>query len=62
MKDPCYECDDHHTKFAPKVHPDAKSDTGKHLHADHQRAAGHPAKHSAGKMPSQLQPDHGPHR
>jgi len=54
-------CDDHHTKFAPKVHPDAKKDTGKHLH-EGARAAGHPAKHSSGKMPSQLQPDHGPHK
>ena len=55
------DCDDHHSYFAPKVHPEGGKKVDKHL-AEHQRGAGHPAKHSAGKMPSQLAPDHGPHR
>jgi hypothetical protein len=58
-------CEDHHKKFAGKKHPDRMhrpdmSEAG--WLPDHKRAAGHPAKHTAGKMPSQLNPDHGSHR
>lgn len=54
-------CEAHHEKFAGKAHPDGKHNNNKHLH-EHQRAAGHPAKHTKGQFPSQLQPDHGPHK
>jgi hypothetical protein len=54
-------CDDHHKTFAGKKHPDGKHNDGKHLH-DHQRAVGHPAMHTKGKLPSQLNPDMGPHK
>lgn len=54
-------CDDHHEMFAPKMHSEGTKNDSKHLH-DHQRGVGHPAKHTKGKMPSQLQPDHGPHK
>ena len=55
------ECPMHHEAFAPKVHADGTKFDGKHLH-DHKRGVGHPAHHTKGKMPSQLNPDHGPHK
>lgn len=54
-------CDDHHKAFAPKMHPDGKHKNNKEM-MEHQRGAAHPAKHTPGKLPSQLQPDHGPHK
>lgn len=57
-------CEDHSTKFAGLKHmdhPDHSKADGKHLHGDHERAAAHPAHHSKGMMPSQLNPEHGPH-
>lgn len=55
------DCCDHASQFAPKVHPDAKKNTGT-TKMDHQRAAAHPQHHTAGKMRSQMNPDHGPHK
>src|ERR1043166_9658780 len=55
-----FGCKDHHEEFAPHVHMDGGHHNNTHLH-DHQRGAGHPAHHTKGKMPSQLNPDHGPH-
>lgn len=55
------KCDAHHEAFAPKMHPEHMSKGDKHL-MEHQRGAAHPAKHTKGRMPSQLQPDHGPHK
>lgn len=54
-------CDDHHTVFAPKKHPEFGSKGDKHLR-ETERGAAHPQHHTKGQMPSQLQPDHGPHR
>lgn len=53
-------CMDHASKFAPKVHPDRGTKGGEL--GEGQRAAGHPAHHTKGKMRSQLNPDHGPHK
>ena len=58
--DQCFDCDDHSAAMPHKKHPDAGM---KHEVApDHQRGVGHPAKHTHGKMMSQLNPDHGPHK
>ncbi len=54
-------CDAHHEAFAPRVHPEGNRKGGEHLH-DHKRGAGPPAMHTKGKLPSQLNIDHGPHR
>lgn len=56
-----FGCDDHCTAHAPKVHPDHGKPNNK-MNADHQRSVGHPAHHTKGSMPSQLNPDHGPHK
>lgn len=61
MKNQNDVCDDHHSKFAPKKHPDAGKPHNNPV-GDHQRSIGHPANHTPGKMPSQLNPDHGPHK
>ena len=53
-------CEDHGSKFAGKPHPDAK-----HVPAhtpEHKRAVSPPSHHTRGKMKSQMNPDHGPHR
>lgn len=58
-------CDAHHSTFAGRPHPDynhKEANMGYSPLPEHKRGAGHPAKHSSGKMPSQLNPDHGPHR
>lgn len=55
------DCEDHGTKFAGKKHPDHAKPTHVTI-PDHKRSAGGPAGHTKGKMPSQLNPDHGPHR
>ena len=56
-------CDAHHSTFAGKKHPDfGHKEKGYNVMPEPKRGAGHPAKHSAGKMPSQLNPDHGPHK
>jgi len=56
-------CDDHCDTFAPRKHPDAKAHGHESTLPDnHKRGVGHPAHHSRGKLPSQLQPDHGPHK
>lgn len=60
MKDDCFDCEQHHDKFAPRQHPDGKHNNSKHL-ADHERGVGAPGHHTSGSMPSQLNPDHGPH-
>lgn len=54
------DCCDHGSQFAPRVHPD-RGHKAKQL-GEHERAVGHPAKHTGGKMLSQLNPDHGPHK
>lgn len=54
------DCEDHHSKFAGKAHPD-RSHVPSNM-PEHKRGAAHPAHHSKGKMPAQLQPDHGPHK
>lgn len=54
-------CDDHCDAFAPQMHPEGMKKGGESL-PDHKRAVGHPAHHTKGKMPSQLNPDHGPHK
>lgn len=54
-------CDDHSSAFSPKVHADGTKNDSKHI-PDHKRGVGHPAHHTKGKMPSQLNPDHGPHK
>jgi len=56
-----FDCDDHAVAHAPKVHPEHNSKGNKHLH-EHERGAAHPQTHTKGMMPSQLNPDHGPHR
>lgn len=61
MTDDCFGCEDHATTHKPKKHPEFGS-KGDKMVGDHQRGAGHPKNHTAGQMPSQLQPDHGPHR
>ena len=61
MKDECFDCDQHHEAFSPKMHPEFGSKGNKHLH-DEARAAKHPKHHTKGMMPSQMNPDHGPHR
>lgn len=53
-------CEDHCSKFAGKMHPDAKH-VPSHV-PDHKRGAAPPAHHTKGKMKAQLNPDHGPHR
>jgi hypothetical protein len=53
-------CMDHAQAFAPRKHADIR-----HVPSsmpDHKRGAGHPAKHSPGKLAAQLNPDHGPHK
>lgn len=58
-------CDAHHKVFKGKRHPDfghGQSPSYGDMLPEHKRGAGHPAKHSSGKLPSQLNPDHGPHR
>lgn len=54
-------CEDHSSAFAPRMHPEGNRKGGEHL-PDHKRGVGAPAMHTKGKMPSQLQPDHGVHR
>lgn len=54
-------CDDHCDQFKPRVHPEGNRKGGESV-GDHMRGVGHPAHHSKGKMPSQLNPDHGPHK
>lgn len=55
-----FGCEDHAEAHPFHEHPDGKHKNDKHM-ADHERGAGHPAHHTKGKMPSQLNPDHGPH-
>lgn len=58
------DCMDHHAAFAPRKHPDygwGEPNRGYSPMHDHHRGAGHPAHHSKGKLPAQLNPDHGPH-
>ena len=42
-------------------HPDFGVGSGNYM-ADHQRGAAHPRKHTAGRLPAQMNPDHGTHR
>lgn len=62
MADDMKICDDHSAAFAPRVHPDGGKENGMTLPDNHKRGVGHPAHHTKGKHPSQLQPDHGPHK
>lgn len=61
MKDHDFDCDQHHEKFAPKMHPEHMSKGDTHLE-DHERSAAHPQHHTKGKMRAQMNPDHGPHK
>lgn len=54
-------CEDHSTKFMGRKHPDGKN-KGDRTNPDHMRGVGHPAMHTKGKLPSQLNPDHGMHK
>lgn len=56
------DCCDHASQFAPKVHPDGARYGKKDPVGDHARGAAHPKHHTSGKMRSQMQPDHGPHK
>lgn len=58
-----FGCSDH-SNYAGghHVHPDAGRKEGYTPLPEHRRGVGHPAKHSKGKLPSQLNPDHGTHR
>lgn len=60
MSEGSFGCDDHEDMTPHHKHMDAGKSHESPLH-DHERGAGHPAHHSKGKMPSQLNPDHGPH-
>lgn len=60
MADDNFGCEDHAEAHAFHEHPDGKH-KNVNMMADHERGVGHPAHHSKGKMPSQLNPDHGPH-
>ena len=53
-------CEAHHTTFAGHPHPDGMHKPT-HL-PEHKRGAGHPARHTKGKLPAQLNPDHGMHK
>lgn len=55
-----FDCCDHAEQFKFHKHPDHGKKVTGHL-ADHERAAGAPGHHTDGSMPSQLNPDHGPH-
>ena len=55
-------CEDHHEKFRGKVHKDRKHNPGMGYAPDHKRGVMHPQMHSRGKMPAQINPDHGPHK
>lgn len=54
------DCEDHGMKFGGKPHPDKHAGVRAKNLKEKNRGAAHPAKHTAGKMPSQLNPDHGP--
>jgi hypothetical protein len=58
MKD---ECDAHHKVFAGKQHMDGMHDPGMGYDPEHKRAGKPPAHHTKGKLPAQLNIDHGPH-
>lgn len=62
MKDHCdFDCDDHADMVPHVKHPDGEdSKHNKHLH-EGARGAVHPQHHTSGKMPAQMNPDHGPH-
>lgn len=63
MKDCDFGCTDHADMVPHHKHPDGSGHMdkhAKHLH-EHMRAAPHPQHHSSGKMPAQMNPDHGPH-
>lgn len=58
------ECDHHHVTFSPRKHPDhghKEPNRGYSPLPPHKRGAAPPAHHTKGKLPSQLNPDHGPH-
>ena len=60
MNDNCdFGCDDHAKAHAHKTHPDRNM--GHEALPDHKRGVAGPAHHTKGSMPSQLNPDHGPH-
>lgn len=63
MKDCDFGCDDHAAMAAHVPHPDGSGHGDKHNKHLHEgmRAAMHPQHHSKGKMPAQMNPDHGPH-
>lgn len=54
------DCEDHGMKFGGKPHPDKHAGVRASHLPNHKRGAGPPGKHTPGKMPSQLNPDHGP--
>ena len=55
-------CDEHHTVFAPRVHPEGMRKGGESMPDNSKRGVGHPAHHTKGHLPSQLNPDHGSHK
>lgn len=57
----CDECESHGSKFGGLKHMDGMHDPGMGYAPDHKRGVGAPAHHTKGKMPAQLNPDHGPH-
>jgi len=57
-------CEDHHKTFAGKTHGDRAHLPGKGEAGwlpDHKRTSGPPGHHTKGKLPSQLNPNHGKH-
>lgn len=56
------DCEDHATAFAPRLHPEPHVGVEKGYLPEGKRGSAHPAHHTKGKFPSQLNPDHGPHK
>ena len=55
-----FGCEQHEDMAEHHEHMDRHMTHEAPMH-DHERGAGHPAHHTKGKLPSQLNPDHGPH-
>lgn len=59
----CSDCDDHGAYFGQgRKHPDRMHNPGRGYDPETKRGAAHPAHHTPGKMPSQLNPNHGKFR
>lgn len=55
-----FGCTEHSDIVPHYKHKEGGKANNKIMH-DHERGVGHPAHHTKGKHPSQLNPDHGPH-